>query len=66
VCITAQRSRRLVDLLKDFVNFQSRPSQVRYTFSSTIGTGKKGKTEVGDEDEEGVKNKYAHISSRFF
>ena len=59
VCITAPRSRHLIDLFKDFVDFQSRPSHLRcrvfHTFSSTISMGKKGKTEVGAEVWERIK-----------
>jgi len=54
---------------KDFVDFQSRPSQLRcrvlHTFSSTISTGKKEKTEVGDEDGEGVKKNPEQICPYF-
>ena len=72
MCIAAPRSRPLIDLFKYFFDFQSRPSQLRCrvlrTFSSTISTAKKGKTQVGAEVGDGkrIPNKYGHICSGFF
>jgi len=60
MCIAAPRPQPLIDLFKDFVDFQSRPSLLRcscrvlHTFSSTNSTGKKEKTQVGAEVGEGV------------
>jgi len=53
VCIAAPRSRPLIDLFKDLVDFQSGPSQPRcrvlHTFSSTISAWEGAGEGVGME-----------------